>query len=200
MNKMLLLARWFLRSWPVLIPIFLVVLHYTAISYCPTSSAQINKAFAFGLQLAGGLLILYSIDSNIGIIHNSNIIKVIKKWLAEIPLFKKPPTQTITVGSISSKETFGNARVYNTPKTIEEKIFHLQAQIDWVKEDLEKQNISLQQSISKLQKVSFKEIGNMKSQLSSLEGDFKEMSVGSVNPQIMGVLFVVHGSISSYIA
>ena len=200
MNKMLLLARWFLRSWPVLIPIFFVVLHCTALSYCPTSLEQINKAFAFGLQLAGGLLILYSIDSNIGIIHNSNIINVIKKWLADIPLFKKASTQTITLGGVSSKETFGNLRIYNTPKTTEEKISHLQTQIDWVKKDLEKQNMSLQQSVSKLQKATFKEINRIKSQLSSLEGAFKEMSVGSIKTQIMGVLFVVHGSISSYIA
>lgn len=200
MNQMFLLARWLLRSWPVLIPAFFVALHYIAINSCFASPEKINEFFAFGLQLAGGLIILYSIDSNIGIVHNSNILKVVKKWFSEIPLFKKPSTQTITVGSISSKETVNGLRVYKTPRTIEEKISHLQTQIDWMKEDLEKQKESLQQSISKLKKASFKEIDIIKSQLLTLEGDFEEISIGGIKLQVMGVFFIVHGSFSSYIA
>jgi len=197
---MFLLARWFLRSWPVLIPAIVVALHYMAINYCFASPEKTNEFFAFGLQLVGGLIILYSIDSNIGIVHNSNILKTVKKWFREIPLFKKPSTQTITVGSITSKETLGGLRAYKIPRTIEEKISHLQTQIDWVNEDLEKQKESFQQSIHKLKKSSFEEINNIKSQILSLEGDFEEMSVGGIKLQIMGVFFIVHGSISSYIA
>jgi len=200
MNQMFLLTRWFLRSWPVLIPAIFIALHCVAINYCFASPEKVNKFFAFALQLLGGFIILYSIDSTIGIVHKSNILKAVKKWFSDIPLFKKTSTQTTVLGRVSSKETLSSLRTYSTPRTIEEKISHLQTQVDWIKEDLGKQKKSLQQSISKLEKASFKEIENIKFQLLNLENDFKEMSVGGFKLQIMGVFFIVHGSISSYIA
>jgi len=177
-----------------------VVLHYIVIDSGFASPEKTHKFFALVLQLSGGVIVLYAINSNIGIIHNSNILKAVKKLFNDFPFFRKSSVQTTILGRVSSKETIGGLRTSSAPVTIEEKISHLQRQIDWVKEDLGKQKKSLELSISKFQKGLSKETGSIKSRLFSLEADVKEISVGGAKLQAMGALFILHGSISSYIA
>ncbi len=130
------LIKWILRGWPVLIIVFLFFLQLALINCFGLNAKTINKTISLFAQIIGGLLVIYSIDSNIGIIKGKNLKEELISYIKEFPLFKKSVVMSEHVSISSKSATSIKAIVVRNPKTIDEKIDYLQEQIEEIKKEL----------------------------------------------------------------
>jgi hypothetical protein len=87
-GTLLRLIKWVWRAWPILVIGFLFCAHLLLLNYFSQWADFINKTAALVSQLVGGLLILYSIDSNIGVIKQKSLFSVLANYIKEFPLIK----------------------------------------------------------------------------------------------------------------
>ncbi len=150
--------------------------------------------------MVGGLLILYSIDSNIGVIKQKSLLTVLAAYFKEFPLIKK--SVTLEVQGFANATSFGKAKITvgRNPNSIEEKIEYLQDQINEIKHDLEQETKELNEKIDRQSKEMGTQIQETKSALRNLESKMDEVSTGGVKVQLFGVLLMVYGAIADYAA
>lgn len=196
---LLLIIKWLLRAWFFIIPILLIVIHYNILSYYATDKDEINKLIALCLQLTGGLLVLYSIDSNIGLFKGDSLIGLFGKWLKSIPLFKKNIVIKVGKAELKLSGGIGKARFLKGGKTIEEKIEALQEQINWLKEDLQEESRNINKKLSESESRLNTQIQETNSKLRLFEGKIEQFSVGGIGSQVCGVLLMFHGAVAGYL-
>ena len=191
---MIRLLKWFWRAWPVIIILVVFNIHLTLISYF--GFCETNKLIALITQLVGGCFILYSIDSNIGIIQNKNLVDIFFEYIKAFPLIKRPVVLgPFTVGANCSASI--EVAVTQNPKTIEDTLKYLQKQITENKIDTERRIKSLDKTIN--QKIGSNQ-NETKSALLEIETKMEKVSIGGIKVQIFGILLMVYGAITSYIA
>ena len=200
MTRIILLIKWLVRAWPVLISIALAYSHYYVLLKCNVNVAELNKTIALFLQVIGGLLIIYSIDSNIGIVTNKSLFSYVKNWIVSIPLFSK----SITLQVDSAKHTITGhpvkLRVGSSTETLEGKVEYIQQQIEWLKEDLNDEVKHLKDIHNNSEKRLNEEITKLHGKVGVIDTKMNKVSLGGVKIQFFGILLMVHGSISSYFA
>ena len=200
MKKLLLVIKWLLKSWPVLLPAAFGIIHYyISVSYAIETSHS-NKIISFFFKIIGGILVLLSIDSNLGIIRNNSLLSLFFTYIKSCPLIKR--SYVLNAESASLQVIVGNPklRVSNSTNTLEGKLIYLQQQIDWLKEDLKDEAKHLKDIISGVQKQTDTKISEIQGSIGNVDKKFSELSLGSIKIQIFGVLLMVHGAISSFYA
>ena len=92
-----------------------------------------------------------------------------------------------------------NARGYQEPTTIEGKIELLQTKIDWINEDIKKNQKITDEKLQNLESA-VNQINNTQSQqISNLKNDLVQSSVGGVKLQVFGVLLVFYSSVLGFL-
>jgi len=192
------LIKWILRGWPVLIMVLILSLHLYLINCFNINVKSLNKIVSLIAQIIGGVLVIYSIDSNIGIIKGKNLKEELITYLKEFPLFKKSVVISEQV-TISSK-SFANikANVVRNPKTIDEKIDYLQEQIEKIKKELNQNVDELRKAINNLSKYFNEKFHKTNVTLNEIEKKVEEVSVGGIKIQVFGVFLLIYGAISGY--
>lgn len=198
-NTFFQLIRWLLRAWPLLVLFFLLCTHLLLLYYFSINAKFINKTISLLFQIIGGLLILYSIDSNIGVINQKSLLSLLGKYFNEFPLIKR--SVVIEVQSGGGIVIGGGTKIVigRNPQTIDEKIDYLQEQINELKLDVEQESKELNGKIVRLSKEMNIQIQDAKSTIQSLESKMAEVSIGGIKVQLFGVLLMVYGAISSYV-
>ena len=67
------LAIWFWKAWPVLVMTGLAYAHWHALASFPSDTVLVNKLTGTAMQVVGGLIVLYSVDSNLGLFRNQSL-------------------------------------------------------------------------------------------------------------------------------
>jgi hypothetical protein len=201
-------TNWLFKAWPLLsfIPIYLM--HFLLLespclaSWLPClNNAEINKLTGLTFQVSGGLLILYSIDSNLGHFKDNGLFKIFNGWFKACPIVKGK-NQVIQVSTIASTSTIGNVNLRSdkTPKTDAEKLAHLQQQIEWIREDNQKDKNEL---VVKIDNVSNKIDTNYtqtERSITLLNSKLESVTVGGLKWQVFGFNLLVYSAILSYVA
>ena len=105
--------KWLLRAWPILIFIPIYFLHSCLRD--SFSSLVVDKSFAFAFQIFGGVLILYSIDSNLEALKKPKLFSRIYNYFKSFPI-KQSCTVTLTGAEIKSH--VGDVKVQVTKNPI----------------------------------------------------------------------------------
>ncbi|WP_409526159.1 hypothetical protein [Nitrincola sp. MINF-07-Sa-05] len=102
----------------------------------PVIAEIINSIIELGSQIVGGLLVLYSIDSNLGIMRGNGILNEVVVYIKSFPLMTKPTT--MNVSSTESSYSSGSVKVEtkNIPKTIQEEIEHLKEDVAHLRQEV----------------------------------------------------------------
>lgn len=199
MRKLKRLLFWLMRAWPVLVPALLLLVHWHIRPYLGSDLTDFNKAISLALQILGGLLVIYSIDSDIGVVNNTSLKSVFIDYLKRCPLISKP----VTLGGVSSTlPAFfesGKMRTYSTPKTLEEKFELLEKKICWLREDMDDELKRIRDEFSIVNKANEKKISEIRSNFEHLKSTFKELTVGGIKLQLFGVLLMIYGALSVYL-
>jgi len=200
MNKLRQVFVWFLRAWPVIILVLLICAHIALINRYLNSWSLINKTISLITQITGGLIILYSIDSNIGIIKKLNLFEICTNYLKEFPSFRKNVTFETHGSNHVTMSPNAKLSFNRSPKSLEEKIDYLQKQITEVKQEIADQTKSLNERINKESSELKKLIENTKIELGQVKKQIEDVSIGGIKIQFFGVLLIIYGSITGYIA
>ena len=87
--------------------------HVKFLEYFPGERSEyINKSFIAILQVIGGLIVLYTINSNLGLFEQKDLAARAFSWLKSCPLFKKPESVTIN-GSLSPPSLSASGDFYS---------------------------------------------------------------------------------------
>lgn len=200
MGTLLRLIKWVWRAWPILVIGFLFCVHLLLLNYFSQWAGFINKTASLVSQLVGGLLILYSIDSNIGVIKQKSLFSMLGNYFKEFPLIKR--SVVIELQGVAMAILGGKAKISVgcNLQSIEEKIEYLQEQINELKCDLEQESKELNEKIDRQSKEINAQIQDAKATLRSLESKMDEVSTGGIKVQLFGVLLMVYGAIAGYMA
>jgi len=186
--------------WPVLLPAAFAGLHYLVGVKVSIDLSHANKAISLVLQLIGGILILYSIDSNLGIMNDASLLSLFLSYIKRFPFINRSVTLKIDPGSMKITGHPVKLRVGGPTKTLDEKIDYLQKQITWLKEDLNDEVKNLKGMVHRVEKRANTSISEIRGSIGSIDRKVKELSAGGIKTQIFGVLLMIHGSVSSYYA
>jgi hypothetical protein len=204
---LLKVLKWFWRGWPIIILILLLIVHQAISNFSLyelmnfENIQQFDKFLSFILNVIGGLLVLYSVDSNLGLFRKGGMFKIFVNWLKSFPLLKPKPV-VIEVNSVNSASGVGKCRIENqiTPKTIDELFEFTQKQINYLKEDIENQN---QQTNNRFQILTLEfssKNQELDKSISEINNQLTTVVIGGFKTQLFGVLLVIYGSCLSYIA
>jgi hypothetical protein len=206
--KLLLkVLKWIWRGWPVVILAVIIFLHQNSSHlYCIEilpcwSNQQVDKTLSFSLNLIGGVLVLYSIDSNLGLFQQGGMFSLFMKWLKSFPMIKGTPI-VLRPNSISSSSSVGNPRIElsKTPDTIEELYKYTREQLTFLKADIKEQRKHADQQINTLSSKVSAENTMINKNLIGINQQLKAVAIGGFKTQLFGVLLVIYGSYISFSA
>lgn len=198
MRKTLQWLMWIWRSWPIIFSMFLIVLHFFLIKYTCFEINTINKNISLFSQITGGLLILYSIDSNIGVIKEKNLLAVFYSYINAYP---RTPKTYVHRGEIGIKITNNTkARVSESfeAKTIENKINHLHDQVNSLSSDIRNLSADTSKKITTIANAVTVQNSKTAASLKNVESKLEGVSVGGIKIQLLGVFLMIYGSVSGY--
>lgn len=193
--------KWIFRAWPFLVTAFVIVVHQyssTLPSYFPSLSLNtqvIDKYLSFSLNIIGGLLVIYSIDSNLGLFKKGSLHTLFFKWVKSFPLAKG---DSLTIVAEPSKYTFtstpANVELTRSPESIEELYSYTQKQISLLREDLTLERNSRKEAIGKMSNEWSTKHSAINKNVIEINDQLKTFAIGGIKLQILGVLLVTYGS------
>jgi hypothetical protein len=188
---------WLLKAWPFIAIITIAYIHYKILGLVQPDSAELINKFVSSLtQIIGGLIVLYSINSNLGLFQQNNMLLSFLNWLKSFPFFRTIEPRscngnyTTPCPEISSEVHMGKVC-----KSLEEKVEEAQRQIDKLRALLYRKENEILTSI-RTTELNLKElIYKNQNDINNLNGIVIKTTIGGVNAQIFGVLLVVYGAI-----
>jgi hypothetical protein len=167
---------------------------------CP-NGAQINKTLALVLQVIGGLLVLYSIDSNLGLFEKGKLMTLGKRWLISHP-FAKTEVETI---NLTASANFGVRFVLEDsereiPVSLDERVGLLFEYVERLKKDLSRQKELHEKLVKDLEDKLTERQASLSSSVNEIKNNLESVAIGGLKLQVFGVVLVIYGSILSYIA
>lgn len=185
--------------WPLLLPMAAIGAHFWSLRHWPHDAQLVHAAFALGLQLSGGFLILYSIDKNLWAVRGSGLIMKAKEYAARVLRDQLPAYLEGVSAEARADISTGKVRTFRRPSSVEEHIAHLQQQVEWLKEDLAEAKRQLEQRIDNSNKELRQHIGRIESRLIQLRQQFDSVTVEGAWMQILGAVFIVHGAFAAFL-
>lgn len=127
------IAPWMMRAWPFLALLPIVGTHWLAVYYVPHPVGQIHKIVGTILQVVGGVLVLYSLNENLGLFRSQSLAGVFLSWVKSFPLVRHATASgnIFLTGLIASGGATASARLAST--TLEERVAALEVQINEVR-------------------------------------------------------------------
>ena len=201
MNQIKRLINWLLKAWPFIIVFCISVIHHKVLTLClPDTAEKTNQVISAFMQIVGGLIVLSTINSNLGLFGKDSLLSKPVKWLKSFPLFRKSKVVTgsahITSPMVTCSAEGHSNRVCNT---IEEKLEETQRQIDEIRKILYRKESELLSKINEVEKKLLDPIYKNQKDINTLNGLLAKTTLGSLNTQVFGVLLVIYGAFSPLI-
>lgn len=191
---------WIFRAWPFLVTALIVITHqYTSTLPCYFQwlcfSNQISdKYLSFGLNISGGLLVIYSIDSNLGL-YKKNLYTLFAKWVKSFPLVKGEPLSIVTEPSkytVTAHPAW--IELTKPPESIEELYRYTKEQVSLLRKDLKNERRSRDEALGKMANEWSTKHSAINKNVTEINVQLKAMAIGGFKLQIFGVLLVTYGS------
>ena len=200
MRSLSALIFWLLRAWPVLALVPIVITHAGAHQLFPTDTIMVNKVTGTVLQVVGGLIILYSVNANLGLFREQHFGSIVVGWFRSFPFFRK--SVTVSLSGACSVAISGNARisVRRGTTTVEEKIAELERQLDEFRQHVIEDIQAVNARIAQVQTELSKAVATNTATLNQLSSRLELATVGGFKQQAFGVLLAVYGAVTSVFA
>jgi len=194
------LTIWFWRAWPVLAMSFLAGAHMYAIAKFPAETVLVNKLTGTVMQIVGGLIVLHSVDTNLGLFRNQSLATAVIAWFRECPIFIR--SVTISATGIASCGAVGSASVSVTraATTVEERLAEVERRIDELRSEVAAQHRAIHTRIEEVSSELSSSIASNRSALNKLSEKVEKAAVGGFKQQAFGVMLVIYGAATSVFA
>ncbi|ANX02854.1 hypothetical protein [Immundisolibacter cernigliae] len=194
------LPQWFLRAWPVIALAPVAAAHAIALAHFDTNHVLVNKLVGMSLQVLGGILILYSLDQNLGIFRERSLVATLLQWLREFPLRRE--TRTFAFVGTGGASAGGTASVTarRNPTSLEERVAQLELALQEAQVSLRKELLAVESRFTLKLSEHGSHLTATRDQLSALSAKVAEVAVGGFKVQAFGVLLALYGAITSVFA
>lgn len=195
MSKLILITKWLWRAWPIILLAAIGLIHYLLSQTFNTHTSSINKLVSASMQVIGGLIVLYSINANMGMFKNHGLASIVWNWLGSFPLFKRIVTLDISdsvIGAASCATTLTVVRKYNS---IEERLDELERQIEKCHKLVHEKARLLNEQVEKARTEMNTSLSGHGAELKRLSTLIENSVVGGFKSQAFGVLLVIYGAV-----
>ena len=194
------LLPWFLRAWPVLAFIPVGLVHATAHRIFVTDTVLVNKIAGMSLQILGGLLVLYSVNDNLGLFRAQSLKATMIAWFKDFPFVRRPIFMSFG-GSLSDGfKASVSATVSSIGVTLEERITELERRLQELQNQLQREILNINSRIQTERAEFQQQIAAVSSNMTDLSKRLEHAAVGGFKLQALGVLLAIYGAITSVFA
>jgi len=161
---------------------------------------MVNKVTGTVLQVVGGLIVLYSVNANLGLFRGQHFVSIIGGWFKSFPLFRK--SVTINVTGSGGVALGGSARisVRRATNTIEEKVAELERQLDEFRQHVNEDIQAVNARVAKVHTELSTAVATNTATLNQLSSRLELATVGGFKQQAFGVLLALYGAVTSVFA
>lgn len=188
-------AKWLWRAWPLLLTLVLGMIHWLVFIGAGKTPC-VNKAFAAVLQIIGGLIVLHSINENLGLFGNHGLIAAIKNYFRACPLHRSKQIIGHASGvSASGAIGVASVTVNATATTLEDRISALENRIAELRTEFLEKEMRLDARINQVQTEARQSSESHRQGIKELSGKLERTFVGGIKMQTFGVMLAVYGAI-----
>ncbi len=191
---------WLLRAWPALAIVPIAFVYVFAHQMFPTETIMVNKVASTVLQIMGSLIVLYSINANLGLFREQHFGSVICEWIKSFPLFQKTVKISLSGSAKASTSASGRILVRHANKTVEEKIAELERQLDELRQHINEDIQAVNARVAQVHTELSKSVITNTNKLNHLSSKLELAAVGGLKQQVFGVLLAVSGAFISVFA
>lgn len=194
MNRLMRIAKWLWRAWPVIVWGLTIGAHWALRCAIPASTPWIDKWTSALTQAIGGIIVIYSLAENLGLFGKGTLWTIFKSWLCEFPwATPKHALAGISGASISGLTGSLTANASQSNTTIEERLDAVEQRLNSVTLDLINKERALIGKIELLRTETFKRFIDGETAFAALADKLKQTAVGSFKPQLFGALLATYG-------
>jgi hypothetical protein len=194
------LVAWLWRAWPFHVMAFLVVGHFQALAHFPADTVFVNKLTGTVMQIVGGLVVLHSVDSNLGLFRNYGLASVVVTWFRECPLFLRSVTVTASLSASCGASASATARIIRSATTVEERLAELERALEELRSETASQHQAIHTRIDAVRTELSSSIASNQAELNKLSERVERATVGGFKQQAFGVMLVIYGAATSVFA
>ena len=200
MSKIRQFAIWFWRAWPVLALFVLAGAHLFAIRQFPAETVLVNKLTGTFMQIVGGLIVLHSVDTNLGLFRNQGLTTAVIAWFRECPVFTRTITISASCGTAYGSSSGAAVSVARAATTIEERLVEVERRLEELRSEIAAQNRAVHSRIEEVKSELSNSIASNQSALNRLSEQVERATVGGFKQQAFGVMLVIYGAVTSVFA
>lgn len=199
-TRLWLTICWLWRTWPVLVPIGIASVHAIAADQIAADWSELNQIISLVFQILGGLLVLYSIDSNLGAMMQGSLLKSLLTYVRSCPIVRRDTVVQIGAARMDMTGHPVTIRTGLPGKSVEERLAQIERRLEWLKQDLNDEVSHLKSRIQAVDERVSKDLSKVRSEVSTVETKVTAISIGGMKIQILGVCLLVYGAVASYVA
>lgn len=194
------LPAWALRAWPALALLPFFALHACALVQFSEKTMIVNKLAGMSLQVLGGLLILYSVNENLGLFRKQSLSSAFMTWLREFPVSRKSVVVAATGSAIASSGGTASVSTVRAPSTLEERVANLESMLSEVRSQVRNEFNAIRSQIDAARLELTSRIDVTTGRVAQLYQQIERVAVGGFKLQAFGVLLAVYGAVTSVFA
>lgn len=192
--------QWFFRAWPLWATLFVIAAHLFTLSIFSQQSEGVNKSFSIGLQVLGGLLVLDSINSTLGMLRGTTIFRVIAEWFLSCPIWSTPRTIEGAGIATLSVTASGQGRVKRKATAIPDRVAELEQQMDEMYQDIGRREKALRKLISDTKTELSDRVQKGEAAIRRVDGKVDATALGTIKQQVFGVVIAIYGAGLGYLS
>ena len=169
---------WVWRAWPVLVMLLLASAHFQALATFPNQSVLVNKITGTLMQIVGGLIVLYSVDSNLGLFRNQSLATSVIAWFRECPLFVRSVTVSASCSGSIGISGSASASVGRAATTVEERLAEVERRLEDLRSEVATKNREIYSHITEVKFELSNSIASNQSALNKLSEKLEKVIVG----------------------
>jgi hypothetical protein len=191
--------RWLKAGWPLFAFLTVAAVHMACLGAFAPHGQFVNKLVGAGLQVSGALIVLASINSNLGLFRNHGLLARFSAWLREVPGLLRPSTDVSLEVEFGMGLTGSATLSTSGPKPLsdiarlEAMIVALDAKLTQRVDDIHTRISETREELLALSRANEQTIQKLKIQL-------EEVTVGGFKQQFFGVLLATYGAFVSVFA
>lgn len=189
--------KWLARSWPVFVLSFatFAVVHWANWTPPPTT-LTFNKFAGAALQGIGALLVLVSINSNLGLARGHGMLAELQRYLNDWP--RRPQVVNLVAAACGQSSASGStASVRVMPSTLEGRVAELERTHAELEQTVFKQKGELIGMVEDVRHEGRQALVVHERRVVALAAQVEETAVGGFKVQAFGVGLAILGSVLS---
>lgn len=171
-----------------------IAAHLAVVNTFPQQSKEINAGFSIAMQVLGGLLVLYSIDSTLGLMREESIYRLVTKWFRDCPLWSKPKVAEVSMSATANASASFQARVKKGASSLTDRVTELERHVDEAYREMDRKHQALKELISEAKGQLSTRIGGTESAIGRVEKKLNTTILSGIKQQAFGVVIAVYGA------